>query len=301
MSAGKIVVIGSCNTDMVVKSERLPQPGETILGGTFMMNAGGKGANQAVAVARMGGDITFVAKVGQDVFGQQALAGYKKEGIHTHHIFTDPDQPSGVALISVDGHGENCIVVASGANATLAQADIDRAHDDIAQAEIVLMQLEVPIETVEYAAKVAHKKGVKVILNPAPAQPLPDTLLRTLYMIIPNRTEAEILSGIAVTDWESARKAADIISSKGVETVVITLGSMGALIKDGPRYCEVATPRVAAVDTTAAGDTFCGALCVWLSEGMELEEAVKKASRCAAITVTRMGAQSSIPYRNEID
>lgn len=296
----KIVVIGSCNTDMVIKANRLPVPGETVLGGTFLMNPGGKGANQAVAASRLGGNITFIAKTGNDLFGKQSVELYNSEGINTSYIFSDPNNPSGVALISVDAFGENCIVVASGANAFLSTKDIEKAKDIIASAEIVLMQLEIPLETVEYAAKIANENGVKVILNPAPAQSLPISLIQNLFLITPNKTEAELLSGIKVTDWDSAKTAAAIISEKGVENVVITLGSKGALIKEKGEYHKIEALKVEAVDTTAAGDTFNGALCVGLSEGKSIVESVKMASRAAAITVTRMGAQSSIPYRKEM-
>jgi ribokinase len=296
----KIIVIGSSNTDMVIKSSRLPASGETIIGGVFMMNPGGKGANQAVAVARMGGNVTFVSKTGNDLFGKQSIEGYKKEGIGTDSIFSDPNHPSGVALISVDAHGENSIVVAPGANGTLSIQDIEKLRTDIETAELLLMQLEIPMETVEYAAKIAFDKGVKVILNPAPAQTLSSELFKYLYMITPNKTEAEMLSGVKVTDWDSAKKAADKISEKGVDIVVVTLGSVGVLVKEGSQYHEIAVEKVEAVDTTAAGDTFNGTLCVGLSEGMTVVDTVKLACKASAIAVTRMGAQSSIPYRKEI-
>lgn len=300
MKTNKIVVLGSCNTDMVVKSSRLPVPGETILGGTFMMNPGGKGANQAVAAARLGGNVTFVAKTGNDLFGRQSIELYNDENINTDFISSDPDLPSGVALITVDGSGENCIVVASGANGSLSPADVKDAEKEITSANILLMQLEVPVETVEYAAKMAKQKGVKVILNPAPAQSLSNDLLSNIYMMIPNETEAEIISGIKVTDVESAKKAADIICSKGVDIVVITMGSAGALLKEGNEYHQIPALKVKAVDTTAAGDTFCGAISVALSEGKSLVDAIKFANQCGAVTVTRMGAQASIPYRKEV-
>jgi len=300
MSTKKIIVIGSCNTDMVIKSDRLPIPGETVIGGTFLMNAGGKGANQAVAAARQGGKVTFVSKTGNDVFGKQSVELYNSEGINTDFIFSDPKNPSGVALIMVDSHGENCIAVASGANGNLTPADIEKAKGEIETADFVLMQLEIPIETVEYAAELAFKKGIPVILNPAPARTLSDRLLKCLYLVTPNETEAEILSGIKVFDWESARQAANVISAKGVENVVITMGSMGAFIKEKGQYYTVEASKVKAVDTTAAGDCFSGTLCVGLSEGKSILEAVKTASKVSAITVTRMGAQSSIPYRNEM-
>jgi len=297
----KIIVIGSCNTDMVIKSERLPVPGETVIGGTFMMNPGGKGANQAVAAARLGGNVTFIAKTGNDLFGKQSLELFKREGINTEYIFSDSKNPSGVALISVDASGENCIVVAPGANAALCPSDISKAREEIESSDLLLMQLEIPMETVEYAAEIANNKGVKVILNPAPAQFLSSKLLKSLYMITPNKNETEMLSGIKVTDWESAKKAANVISEKGVKIVVITLGSKGALIKEDNQFYEIEAVPVEAVDTTAAGDTFCGSLCVGLSEGMTIPDSVSFACKAAAISVTRMGAQSSIPYKKELN
>ncbi len=300
MQSKKIVVVGSCNTDMVIKADRLPIPGETILGGTFFMNPGGKGANQAVSAARMGGNVTLISKTGNDVFGKQSVMLYTAENIKTDYIYSDPKHPSGVALITVDSYGENCIVVASGANAYLSPSDIDKASSEIESSDLVLMQLEIPIETVEYVAEMANRKGIKVILNPAPARALSDNLLKHLYIIIPNKSEAEILSGIRVSDIESAKQAADIISAKGVSIVVITLGSQGALIKDNNEYHFVEAFKVDAVDTTAAGDTFCGSVCVGLSEGRSILDSVKLAARAAAITVTRMGAQTSIPYRSEL-
>lgn len=300
MNSKNIVVVGSCNTDMVVKSHRLPVPGETVLGGAFMINPGGKGANQAVAVARLGGKVTFISKTGNDLFGKQSIEMYDEEKINTNYIFSDPTLPSGVALIMVDTNGENCIVVASGANASLSPQDIDKAKQVIESADILLMQLEIPMETVEYAADLAHKKGIKVILNPAPAAFLSNKLLECLYAIVPNETEAEMLSGIKVSDWESARQAADIIAAKGVDIVVITLGSKGALIKEGDTYNNIEAEKIDAIDTTAAGDTFCGALSVGVSEGMSIVEAVRMANRAAGITITREGAQAAIPYRKEL-
>lgn len=300
MGIKKIVVVGSCNTDMVVKSDRLPVPGETVLGGAFMMNPGGKGANQAVAVARLGGNATFITKTGNDLFGKQSIEMFDEENINTDNILSDPLHPSGVALIMVDNNGENCIVVASGANASLSTHDIEKARDVIESADIILMQLEIPMNTVEYAAKMAFDKGIKVILNPAPAAYLSNELMKCLYAIVPNKTEAEILSGIKVSDWDSARQAADSISAKGVDNVVITLGSKGSFVKEGDSCYEVPVEKIDAIDTTAAGDTFCGAFCVGLSEGLPIHDAVYFANTAAGITVTREGAQSSIPYRKEI-
>ena len=286
---------------MVINMERLPLPGETLLGGKFFMNPGGKGANQAVAAARLGGKVLFIAKVGNDPFGVRAVDQYKAEGINTKHVVVDKEHPSGVALILVDAHGENSIAVASGANAHLMPQDIDNARGAIEDGDILLMQLETPLETVEHAALLAKQLGKKVILNPAPAHPLPESLLRNLYMLIANETEAEFISGTKISDMDSVARAADIICGKGVENVVITLGSKGAFVKERGAYHQVQGLKVKAVDATAAGDTFCGALCVALAEGRSITEAVEFANRAAAITVTRMGAQSSLPYRREVE
>lgn len=296
-----IVVIGSSNTDMVVRSQHLPAPGETVLGGEFMMNNGGKGANQAVAAARLGGHVDFVAKVGADVFGQKALDDYRREGVNTDYIIVDDRVPSGVALILVnDETGENSISVASGANLRLLSTDVDRAAEALENCSVLLMQLEVPIETVEYAARIVHARGGKVVLNPAPAQELSDELLANVDILIPNESEAALLSGIPKTE-DDARRAATILSERGVGTVIITLGSKGALIKEGDEFIFVPAHKVKAVDTTAAGDTFCGALCVAITEGKTIPEAVDFACRCSAISVTRPGAQQSAPYRHEVD
>lgn len=296
----KITVIGSSNTDMVVVTATLPKPGETLLGGKFLMNPGGKGANQAVAAARLGGDICFVAKTGNDVFGQQAKKLFENEGIDPGAIFTDDENPSGVALINVDAQGENCIAVAPGANDRLSVKDIDEAKRKITDADIILLQLEIPIETVEYAVKMAHQSGKKVILNPAPARKLPESLYGQLYLITPNETEAEVLTGINVTDESSAQIASEMFISRGTQNVIITMGSKGSYIYSGGKGRIVPAPRVKAVDTTAAGDVFNGALCVGLAEGRQLDEAVEFANKAAAISVTRMGAQASAPYRREI-
>lgn len=297
----RIVVIGSCNTDMVINTERLPLPGETVIGGNFFMNSGGKGANQAVAATRLGGSVSFIAKVGNDHFGSRSIEQYKAEGINVDHILIDNAQPSGVALIVVDANGENCITVASGANAMLLSEDIDKAVGMIERGDIVLTQLETPLDTVEYLARIARERGKKVILNPAPAQHLPDSLMRNLYMIIANETETELITGVKITDMESICRAADVMNERGVENVVITLGSKGAFVKENGAYHKVPAIKVKAVDATAAGDTFCGAVCVALAEKKNILEAVEFANRCASLTVTRMGAQSSLPYRSEVD
>lgn len=296
----KIVVIGSSNTDLVIKTDRIPEPGETVLGGTFMMTAGGKGANQAVAVARLGGDVSFVAKLGNDMFARQAIEGYAKDGLDTSYIIKDAQYPSGVALIVVDDKGENCIVVAPGANSTLSKRDIDAVRAKIEQADYLLMQLEIPMDVIEYAAQIAQKSDTRVILNPAPAAILSPELLSKLFMITPNRTEGQLLTGIKIGDEQGAARAANALLAMGVENVVITLGAQGSFIKN--REVEMGIPalKVEAVDTTAAGDVFNGALCVALSEDKSLIDAVKFATRASAVSVTRMGAQSSVPYRNEV-
>lgn len=297
----QILVVGSSNTDMVIKAAHLPRPGETILGGTFFMNPGGKGANQAVAIARLGGPVTFICKTGSDIFGHQSQQLFEEEGINTSYIFSDPEHPSGVALITVDEQAENCIVVASGANANLLPSDLEKAEEAIEQADLVLMQLEVPMETVHFVADMAWEKGKKVILNPAPAHPLSAELLRRLYLITPNETEAEMISGVKITDESSAIEAARVLSGMGVQNVIITLGSKGALLYSDGKSEKVPAWKVEAVDTTAAGDVFNGALTVALSEGRDLKEATRFACKASAISVTRVGAQSSAPYRNEVD
>lgn len=297
---GKIVVIGSSNTDMVIKAEKFPLPGETILGGKFFMNPGGKGANQAVAASRLGGNVTFITKIGNDIFGKQALQQFRKEGINTEFILSDPDNPSGVALITVDSKGENSIVVAQGSNGTLSPEDLQKAENELVNAEIVLMQLEIPLQTVAFAARKAAAAGKKVILNPAPAMPLPDELLKNLFLITPNKSETEALTGIEIKDLQAAETAARKLKGKGVANVVVTLGAQGAYVFTGTLSTHIPAPKVEAVDSTAAGDVFNGALAVAISEGLSIDQAVEFASRAAAISVTKMGAQASAPYRKEI-
>lgn len=296
-----IVVVGSSNTDMVIKAGHLPAPGETILGGTFFMTQGGKGANQAVAAARLSGQVTFIAKIGADVFGKQSLQLYDKEGIDTRYISTDENSPSGVALINVDDNGENCIAVAPGANGTLSVNDISKAKISLESAPIILMQLEIPIETVRYVAELAEANNIKLVLNPAPACPLPDDLLRKISIITPNKKEAEMLTRIKIADINSAKEAAKMMSGKGIETVIITMGSEGALIFEKGTFKVVPAIKVKAVDTTAAGDVFNGALVVAMSEGKDMIQAVQFANVAAAVSVTRLGAQASAPHRNEVE
>jgi len=296
----RIIVVGSSNTDMVIKSKKLPLPGETILGGTFLMNPGGKGANQAVAAARLNGNVTFVTKTGNDMFGEEARHIFDKEHIDTRFLIKDSKNPSGVALINVDENGENSIVVAPGSNGTLQAFDISDELFRTDPTDIFLMQLEIPVGTVEYVAEKAFSKGNRVILNPAPARHLSDDLLKCIYMITPNETEAEMLTNIKVTDTKSAQKAAEELQSYGVKNVIITMGGSGAYLHTEKISKMIPVVPVKAIDTTAAGDIFNGALAVSIAEGSDLEDAVRFANKAASISVTRMGAQASAPFRKEI-
>lgn len=295
MHKAKVVVIGSSNTDMTIKGDRLPKPGETVLGGEFRMGPGGKGANQAVAAQRLGADVSFICKVGRDIFGDNAIAGYQKEGIDCSHILRS-DKASGTALILVDGNAENCIAVAPGANADLTPEDVDSVADVIRSADYLILQLEIPVESVLRAAKIAHEAGVYVILNPAPACHLPDELFGYISLITPNQTESALLSGIE----DNLDAAVEKLMQLGVKDVVVTLGSKGSLVISEGTRTLVPSLKVKAVDTTAAGDTFCGALCVALSEGCSLVDAAGFATKASALTVQKMGAQDSIPFRSDI-
>jgi ribokinase len=302
MSRPRIVVVGSSNTDMVVKAERLPGPGETVTGGTFVMAPGGKGANQAVAAARLGAEVTFVARVGQDMFGDQAVEGYRKEGILTDLVVRDPQHHTGVALILVDRRGENLISVASGANHALRPQDVQQAAERIKAADVLLLQLEIPMETVQFAARLAAEAGVKVILDPAPAPdaPLEDRLLRSVTCLTPNESEAERLTGICVRDEDSAWAAADKLLQTGARQVIVTLGAKGALLAGGGQSVMIPGYRVEALDSTAAGDAFNGGLGAALARGLPWEEAVREANLVGALSVTRLGAQPSLPTADEV-
>lgn len=295
MHKAKVVVIGSSNTDMTIKGDRLPKPGETVLGGEFRMGPGGKGANQAVAAQRLGADVSFICKVGRDIFGDNAISGYQKEGIDCSRILRS-DKASGTALILVDGNAENCIAVAPGANADLTPEDVDSVADVIRSADYLILQLEIPVESVLRAAKIAHEAGVYVILNPAPACHLPDELFGYISLITPNQTESALLSGVG----DNLDAAVEKLMQLGVKDVVVTLGSKGSLVISEGAKTLVPSLKVKAVDTTAAGDTFCGALCVALSEGCSLVDAAGFATKASALTVQKMGAQDSIPFRSDI-
>jgi len=295
-----VLVVGSSNTDMIIRVPRIPRPGETVLGGEFSMAAGGKGANQAVAAARAGGRVTFIARVGDDDFGARALAAFEAEGIDTRFVVRAPASPSGIALITVDERGENSISVASGANALLSAADVAAAGDAFAAADIVLVQLESPLATVEAAVRKAGEKGVPVVLNPAPARPLDDGLLARVSVLTPNEHEAELLAGVPVRDEEGAREAAARLRTRGPAAVIVTLGERGVFASSPGFEGFVPAFKVDPVDTTAAGDVFNGALAVALAEKLPLAEALRFAQAAAAISVTRPGAQPSAPARAEI-
>jgi ribokinase len=300
MKRPSIVVVGSSNTDMIIRVPHIPAPGETLLGGAFSTAPGGKGANQAVGAARAGGSVTLVARVGRDPLGDQALAGFRRDGINVAFVSRDPKAPSGAALIFVAKSGENSIAVASGANGRLMPADVRRAGAAIRSARVLVLQLETPLATVEAAAALARAAGVRVVLNPAPARALPDSLLRRVDVLTPNETEAELLTGIRVTSLAAASEAADVLIGRGAASVIITLGRRGSFVADGAVRRHVPGHKVRAVDTTAAGDVFNGALAVALGEGQALLEAARFATAAAALSVTRLGAQPSAPRRPEI-
>jgi len=294
-SRPQIVIVGSANTDMVVKAPRIPGPGETVIGGDFLMAAGGKGANQAVAAARLGARVTLVARLGTDMFGDQAIAGYQHEGIDTTYIVRDADHPSGIALISVDAQGENSIAVASGANAHLTPLDVDRASQAIGEAHVLLVQLEVPLDAVRRAVTIAHDMGVRVILNPAPAREIAPPLLAQVSIVTPNEHEVKVVVG----EPDQAHAIRRILDA-GVETVLVTLGAQGVLWATRETQILVRAFPVEAIDTTAAGDAFNGGLAYALGRGLSMAEAIRYANAVAAISVTRLGAQPSLPTGAEV-
>ncbi|MBV6640476.1 MAG: ribokinase [Cyclobacteriaceae bacterium] len=295
-----ILVIGSSNTDMVTLSDRLPKPGETVIAKEFYIAQGGKGANQAVAAARLGGEVTFVAKVGNDDFGRQAIAGYQKDGINTDLMTQDSDAPTGTALINIDATGENMIVATMGANARLSIKDVEKSLDQMKSAKVVLSQLEIPLETTLYAAKQATELGIPFILNPAPPNTLSDELIALCTYIIPNETEASYFSGVTLKSDLDIQHAGQYFIQKGAENVIITLGARGAFLHNDRTSQFITAPTVKAVDTVGAGDVFCGAFTLAIAEGKPASEAVRFANRSASLAVTRKGVQGGIPYRKEI-
>lgn len=298
----KLVVLGSVNADHVLRVPSFPRPGETLHCDEYRIIPGGKGANQAVATARLGADTTFIASVGDDAFGHQVKASYADAGMDTRYVFTEQNCTTGVAMIQVAESGENSICISQGANAQLDAVRITPHLQVIADADCLLMQLETPLDGVELAAKAAKESGTKVVLNPAPAKKLSDDLLACIDIITPNETEAELLTGIEVTDEQTARMASDVLHKKGIETVLITLGSKGVWLSVAEGQGRIIPGfRVEAQDTTAAGDTFNGALVTGLLENMPLDSAIMFAHSAAAISVTRFGAQTSIPTREETE
>lgn len=297
----KVVVVGSYNTDLTIKTGKIPRPGETIIGGIFSEGGGGKGANQAVAAVRAGADVSFIARVGNDVLGKEGIQRLTEERIDTRYVFRDADVATGVAFIVVDERGENSIVVASGANARLSLTDIDKAKDEISSAAVLLVQLESPLDAVRAAIKRSHDNGSIVIMNPAPAQPLEKSLLKEIDIITPNKVEAEMITGIKVTDEESLRSVSQKFFELGINTVLVTLGSKGIFVGSRNSMELIPAFKVRAVDSTGAGDVFSGSLAAFLSEGMSVDEAAKMANASASISVMRMGAMASAPTRKEIE
>lgn len=295
-----VVVVGSSNTDLVVKTGRFPKPGETLVGGDFFLFQGGKGANQAVAASRMGAEVTFISKVGKDLFGKQTQEGLEKEGISTRLVLEDAEKASGIALITVNEQGENTIVVAPGANASLSPYDIQAALPSIPSHDFILCQLEIPIETIIFLANYAQTEMKNLILNPAPAQALPESIYQQLFLITPNETEASLLTGIPCDSEADYPKIAQWFRDKGVQHVLLTLGEKGTYFQNSIQEYRIPAQKVIAVDSTAAGDVFNGSLAVALAEGMPWKEAITLATKAASISVTRMGAQASAPYRNEL-
>lgn len=298
----KILVVGSANTDMVISADHYPLPGETMMGHDFMTNYGGKGANQAVAAARLGGNTAFICKLGDDSFGHDAMDMFKEENIDISCSSITKKKSSGVALITTLPNGENSIIVDSGANGLLSSSDIEESEHLFAEAKIVLMQLETPIETLVKAAEFGKKYGAYVVLNPAPApaRPLPIELLKNVDLLIPNETEASYISGINITDEATMGKAMSEIQKLGVKDVIITVGSKGVYARINGKPVIVPAFKVKAIDTTAAGDTFCGALCTSLCNGKDLESSILFANKASSISVTRRGAQMSMPHLDEV-
>ncbi|HEX7977314.1 MAG TPA: ribokinase [Gemmatimonadaceae bacterium] len=299
--SAQIVVVGSANTDLVVRVPTLPRPGETVTGGTFFTARGGKGANQAVAAARAGGSVALIACLGDDPLGDETLAALAAEGIAVHAVRRMPGTPSGVALILVDEGGENSIAVASGANALLAPEQVVPSVERLSPADVLVAQLETPLETVLAAARAASRVGARVILNPAPARELPDELLHLVSVLTPNEAEAARLAGmLSIAGTRALEDAATALLQRGAGAVAITLGAAGAYVATTERRELIPAFHVKARDTTGAGDVFNGALAVALAEQMPLGDAVRFANAAAAISVTRDGAQPAAPHRSEI-
>lgn len=296
-----IAVVGSLNMDLVVRSPRLPQAGETIIGSDFQTLPGGKGSNQAVAAARLGGQVVMVGRVGNDTFGQALLKTLREAGVDHCCVLVDEQNRSGVALITVDDEGQNTIVVASGANMALTPEDVERAEAVIGSARVLLLQLESPLSTVQRAAEIASAHGVTVILNPAPARPIPPEILTLVDVLVPNESETTLLTGSPITDDAGAISAAAELREAGISTVILTLGARGALLSTAEYSSHLPAFPVTPVDTTAAGDAFLGGFAVALAEGQPLPDAVRWGNAAGALAATRAGAQPSLPRRQEVE
>lgn len=295
-----ITVVGSSNMDFLIKAKRLPRIGETVIGGKFAMAAGGKGANQAVQIARLGVKAIFVTRLGADTLGKELLSNFKKSRLSTQNIAIDKSAPTGAAFIFVDAKGRNIIAVASGANARLSVKQVEDASSLIKRSRVLLLQLEIPPDVVSKAIDIAHEAGVKVILNPAPARKLSKTLLSKIDILVPNEVEASSLSGVKVINLKTASSAAKKLLRMGVSSVIITRGSEGAFIAFRDSFFNIPAPKVKVVDTTAAGDSFCGALAVAVAGDKNLADAVRFANKAASLSVTRLGAQPSLPTKKEL-
>ena len=301
MNKEGVLVVGSANMDLVVTSERFPKPGETIFGKHFEMFPGGKGANQAVSCAKLGGLTYFLGKMGDDDFQDSLNKSLSENGVHIEDVLIEKDAQTGCALISVDGTGENQIIVISGTNMNFSSEDLFTKKDYFSKVKVVLAQLEIPIETVAQAAKLAKENDALFILNPAPAAELTDELLSMIDYITPNESELELLTGVEMRDHESQEKAAKVLLDKGVKNVIVTLGDKGSLLVNKNECTSYNSYSVRAVDTTAAGDSFNGALAYSLSKGTEIKDAIHFANYSAALSVTKMGAQSSMPTYQEVE
>ncbi|NEX81591.1 ribokinase [Aeromonas rivipollensis] len=297
----RLVVLGSVNADHVLRVPHFPRPGETLTGHSYQVVPGGKGANQAVAAARLGAAVSFIARIGDDAIGRQMKAGFAADGIDVSAVEQDEHLPTGIAIIYVSDEGENSIGLSTEANGALDTAMVKRHESLIAGAHTLLLQLEVPLDSVLEAARLARAHGTRVVLNPAPAQPLSSELLALVDLITPNQTEAELLTGVKVTGEASAAQASARFHQMGISDVMITLGSQGVYCSNGQQQALIPGFRVEAVDTTAAGDTFNGALLAAELAGADFKAAVRFAHGAAALSVTRFGAQSSIPSKQEVD
>lgn len=297
-----ILVLGSLNLDLIVRTPRLPAPGETVLGSAFLTAPGGKGANQAVAAAKLGAPVKMIGRVGADDFGKTLRHTLSAVGVDAQYLVTDNETATGVASIWVDERGQNSILVAPGANARVSRADVDAAAAAFHNARVMVAQLEIPLDTVHYAFQCARKQNCLVILNPAPAQSLSRKILELVDLAIPNETEAAQLTGMLVQDFESARNAANVIKQMGARRVLVTLGAQGALFLDDAAPAQALPPfSVQAVDTTAAGDAFIGALAAGLARNQDWTTSLREASAAGALAATKLGAQPSLPTRAELD